>query len=120
MIIPPETIELYQQGGTAYAFFEKNYGTNAANIVASAAASGDRATLTDAIAQVKYGQPLNDSTVSILTEQLLDDPLGAPLDALDSGVSQIFNSSGVKTVVVVTIVAGVIALIVYAEIAKAK
>lgn len=111
MTIPPETIAIYQQGGTAYAFFEKNYGTSNADIIASAAASGDRATLTDAIAQVKWGNPLNDSTVEILAENLITDPLGAPLDALDAGVNQLFNSTGLKTIAVV-VVAGLVIFVI--------
>lgn len=111
--IPPDAIALYQSGGSAYAFFEQHYGTGAANVIAEAAATGDRANLTDAISQVKFGNPLNDSTAEILADQLLNDPLGAPLDALDSGVNRIFASTGVKTVLVIVAAAGVVALIAY-------
>ncbi len=117
--IPPETIAIYQEGGSAFAFFERTYNTNAAKIIAQAAATGDREVLTDAIAQVKYGTPLNDSTAELFVNQILDDPLDAPLDALDYGVNRIFDSSGVKTIVVVVVAGAVIGLIIYANTRRA-
>jgi hypothetical protein len=53
--------------------------------------------------------PLGDlptSTAGIFADQILTDPLAAPLDALSAGVKQVFASSGVKTLVIVAIIAG--------------
>lgn len=111
--IPADTITRYQPGGDIYNALAEQYGLSAADVLAAAAASGDRATLTEALANVKYGAPLNDSTASILADQLLTDPLGAPLDALTSGIDQIFNSEGVKTVLTLAIVAGVVWLVIH-------
>ncbi len=55
---------------------------------------------------------LNDSTTSILTDQLLTDPLGAPLDALDKGVNQIIKSRGIQIGLVgVAVVLIIVALV---------
>lgn len=48
------------------------------------------------------------STVNIFAENLLTKPLDAPLEALDKGVKQIFDSSGVKTIATVVLVAGIV------------
>lgn len=108
-------IERYQAGGDIYATLAAQYGTNAANSIAAAAATGDREQLTEAIAYVRNGAALDDSTASIFIDQLLTDPLAAPLDALDKGINQIFNSEGVKTILTVVAVGAVIALVIYAS-----
>ncbi len=58
--------------------------------------------------------PLDDSTSSILGHQLATDPLGAPLAALDKGVSQLVNSKGLQ----VTLIAGVVILVAFLFIEK--
>lgn len=42
--------------------------------------------------------PLDESTFDIFTQQIETDPLGAPLDALDTGVKKVLASSGVQTI----------------------
>lgn len=75
----------YAPGGDIYAQLAADYGANGAQRVFAAAqeaeASGDRSLVADAIGQLKYGDNLNDSTLSILGSQLYNDPLGAPIDA---------------------------------------
>lgn len=108
MPIPAATIQRYQRGGDIYNRLAGEYGTPTADMLAAAAATGERANLTEALARVKYGTPLNESTGSILAQQLINDPLAAPLDALDSAVNKVFDSSGVKTILMI----GLLALVV--------
>lgn len=59
-------------------------------------------------AGAQYGdEPLNESTIKEFGKQIVNDPLSAPLEALDKGVTQIFSSSGVRTLLIVGI-AGVV------------
>jgi hypothetical protein len=104
------TINRYQPGGDIYSQLAARYGVENANRIAAAAATGDRETLTNEIAIVRNGEFLNESTSMILLDQLATNPLGAPLDALNKGVNQIFNSQGVKTILTVAVVAVVIVL----------
>lgn len=45
-------------------------------------------------------------------ELLITDPLGAPLDALDSGIQKLWSSTGIKVMVAVAVVAVVVVLVV--------
>ena len=108
-------IERYQAGGDIYATLAAQYGTNAANSIAAAAATGDREQLTEAIAYVRNGAALDDSTASIFIDQLLTDPLAAPLDALDSAVKKVFDSNGIKTILLVAVVAVVLVVAVKSQ-----
>jgi hypothetical protein len=54
--------------------------------------------------------PGSTSILGTLGNQLLTDPLGAPLDALNSGVKQIFASSGVQTILVAALVVVAVAV----------
>ncbi len=58
--------------------------------------------------------PLDDSTASNFAHLIATDPLGAPLAALDKGVSQLVNSKGLQ----VTLLAGVVVLVVFLFIEK--
>jgi len=46
------------------------------------------------------------NTGVILADQLLTNPLAAPLDALTAGVKQVFASEGVKTLLIVAVIGG--------------
>jgi len=94
-------IDRYQPGGDIYATLKAKYGDAGAAIVAIAAQSGDRAQVTDALARVKYGERLNESTLEIFLNQLATNPLDAPLDTLDDAVSKLFDSKGVWTLLLV-------------------
>ena len=83
-MMTPDLIQRYQPGGDIYNQIVAAYGVAAANAVASAATTGDRTQVTDAIASVKYGQPKQDSTAVIFVDQLLTDPLAAPIASADS------------------------------------
>jgi hypothetical protein len=59
-----------------------------------------------------------DGTFSIFTDQMLINPLGAPVEALNTGVSQIFGSSGLQKLVVVAVIGAVVVLYFKREFAK--
>lgn len=112
-MLSAETIARYAPpNGDLFLSYARLYGNNGALIISNAAQAGDPTLITDAIVQVKYGARLDDSTFNALWHQLSTDPLGAPLDALSSGVKSIINSSGVQTIAIVVGVS-VVAYILY-------
>lgn len=55
---------------------------------------------------------LDTSTADAFFNQIANDPLKAPIDALNKGVSEIFNASGTKTIIVAgLVIVGLILLI---------
>ena len=102
-----DLINRYQSGGDIYAALLAKYGQTTADAVAQAALSGDETQVNAALAQGIYGNPLDTSTVSILTQQLATNPLGAPLDAINNVIGNTFSSLfSSKYVVIVLIAAG--------------
>jgi len=112
-MLPQATIQRYQPGGDIYLTLAGRYGSQAADKIAVAALTGDRGNITNAIDEVKNGLPLEDSTSTILLDQLANDPLAAPLAAADKALNQIFASTTGKVVTVVAIVAVVVVLAIY-------
>ena len=51
--------------------------------------SGDETQINDALVKAKYGAPLDTSTTDIFTNQMLTDPLAAPL----ADANKVFNNS---------------------------
>jgi hypothetical protein len=88
----PIPILRYQAGGDIYAQFQTQYGTQSADSIAAAAATGDRTQLNNAIANAKGNPAMDTSTLDALTTQLETNPLGAPLDALNGVLSNTFLS----------------------------
>lgn len=82
-------IQRYQSGGDIYQTLAKKYGTPAADSIAAAAMSGDETQINDALVKAKYGAPLDTSTTDIFTNQMLTDPLAAPL----ADANKVFNNS---------------------------
>ena len=80
-------IARYQSGGDIYASLQTTYGTTAADTIATAALSGDETQINAALVQVKFGAPLETSTSTILADQLLTDPLAAPLESAEKVAS---------------------------------
>lgn len=93
MDITSDIIVRYQPGGDIYAQLEAQYGRNAALLIAQAAQTGDRTALNEAIAQVRHGAKLNDSTARIFWAQVTTDPFDAPLDSLNKGIGTIVSSA---------------------------
>jgi len=83
-------IQRYAPGGDIYQSLAASYGTAAADRIYVAAQTGDRPTVTAAIAQEKYGNPLTDSTAAIFAQQVVTDPLAAPAEALNSQIGKAF------------------------------
>ena len=84
-MIPPDTIARYQAGGDIYAQFVALYGADAANQIAAAAATGDRTQLNTVLETVKGSPAASDaSTAQLFVQQLITDPLGAPLAGLNN------------------------------------
>ena len=85
------TIDRYQAGGDIYATLAAQYGAAAADQIAAAAATGDRAQLSDAIELARGNGPAREtSTLSIFGNQLATDPLAAPLDSLNNQLGKAF------------------------------
>lgn len=110
--IADNVVARYQPGGDIYATLLSQYGQADADYIAQAAATGERAQLTEAIAYVRHGAALNDSTAGIFLDQILTDPLDAPLDALDAGVKKLFDSEGIKTILTIAVIGVVVVLVV--------
>lgn len=53
---------------------------------------------------------LEESTTKIFGQQILNDPLAAPLETLDAGVKKVFESSGVRTILIFAAL-GIVAVI---------
>ena len=85
-----ELINRYQQGGDIYAQLVNEYGVDAANTIAAAAMTGDSHNVTAAIAEVRSGPVRDDSIWSILGNQLVTDPLAAPLQSAETIASNSF------------------------------
>lgn len=80
------TITRYQPGGDIYAQLEQQYGRNAALLIAQAAQTGDRDAVNEALARVRDGAKLDDSTASLFWHQITTDPFSAPLASLNKGL----------------------------------
>lgn len=93
-IIPPETIVRYQPNGDIYTKLVDQYGTSNADFISSAAMTGDRAKLTEAIATVSNGEALNENTSLIFIGQLLTDPLAAPADMVSKAYEKLTSPVG--------------------------
>lgn len=78
-----ELIRRYQYGGDLFTAYASQYGHGAAENIAAAARTGDRFKVGEAIQAAKYGSKLNDSTFSIFTNQIVTDPLAAPLESAE-------------------------------------
>jgi hypothetical protein len=96
-------ISRYQRGGDIYQTLLTQYGQANADAIANAALSGDETQVNAAIVQAQYGQPLNTSTGSILYQQLTTDPLGAPLQSLNTGLTNTMISLLKSPAVLVTL-----------------
>ncbi len=116
--INPDVIKRYQFGGDIFDRLVEQYGYGVATDIADAAATGDGETLNLAIQSHRYGQVQEgfwEGTAGNFIEILATDPLTAPLQMLNRGVAQIFNSSGVKTISTIAVVVAVAALVIYAN-----
>ena len=112
----PELIRRYQYGGDISTRLANDYGDAAAQMIARAASTGDRYAVGDALNRVRHGSPLPQSTTAILVEQLVTDPLGAPLDAANKAVTTLAGNTFLAffrnpaVVIVLLIIGGILYL----------
>lgn len=80
------TQQRYQPGGDIYAKLLLQYGRDAANKMAAAAASPDPYDENEVMAEIRNGPRLNDSTASLFFERVTTDPLAAPLESANNHI----------------------------------
>jgi hypothetical protein len=88
-------VSRYQPGGDIYAKLQSQYGTQAANEVAAAAATNDRDKLAEAL-NIAAGRGPSDapqSTWSVFWGQITTDPLAAPLESANNALGTIGASA---------------------------
>ena len=91
------TISRYQNGGDIYNTLASSYGTIAADLVAAAAATGSDASVQSVLENVRTnagyvtGQK-STSTLGIFADQILTDPLAAPLKSANNALGNSFLS----------------------------
>lgn len=89
-----DQIQRYQPGGDIYAQLETQHGRPGALLVSQAALTGDRTAITEALARLRFGEPLDESTARIFWSQIRSDPFDAPLSSLNKGFGTVFKSAG--------------------------
>lgn len=88
-----DLIQRYQPGGDIYAQLETQYGRTGALLVAQAALTADKTAVTEALARLKHGEPLDESTARIFWSQVTTDPFDAPLSSLNKGLGTLSTSA---------------------------
>lgn len=88
----PIPVSRYAPGGDIYQTLATSYGNAAAQKVYNAALTGDRGAITEALATVRNGPPLTDSTAEIFLQQITTDPLAAPIESLNNQVGNVFKN----------------------------
>jgi len=83
------TAARYAPGGDIYQSLEAEYGTSAAGRVQQAYMSAQPGEVARVLAELRYGQPLSESTAGIFLDQLVTDPLGAPLDSANRAIGNL-------------------------------
>jgi hypothetical protein len=85
-----DLINRYQPGGDIYASLLALYGSAGADSIAAAALSGDESQINAALTAVKYGAAKDTSTLDAFGNQLATNPLGAPIDSINTVLSNSF------------------------------
>lgn len=85
-------IQRYQPGGDIWKALAGQYGSDAANTIATAALTGDETQINAALTQIKFGTQLNTSTTDAFLNQIATDPLGAPLQSANNLLGNSFLS----------------------------
>jgi len=99
-------INRYQPGGDIYGSLQAQYGTAGADSVAQAALTGDETQVNAALVAVKFGGPLNTSTLSLFGQQLATNPLGAPIESLNNQIGKVIGDLFKNPLVLVALAAG--------------
>jgi hypothetical protein len=83
----------YAPGGDIYEAVKAEHGAIAADRVWRAHQSGEPGAVAEVLAELRYGAERPTSTAGILLNQLVTDPLGAPLDAANRGLGNIIGNT---------------------------
>lgn len=83
----------YAPGGDIYETISAQYGRAAADRVWKAQESGRSGAVAEALAEIRFGRPLDESTGSIFLEQITTDPFAAPLGSLNTGLGTVLGSA---------------------------
>jgi hypothetical protein len=89
----PIPLPRYAPGGDIYQQLAAAYGAAGAEAVYQAARTGDRAAISEALANVRLGPKRDDSVGSIFWSQVTTDPFAAPLETLNQGLGAAFTSA---------------------------
>ena len=87
-----ETQDRYYAGGDIYETIFQQYGFDAANAMADAAATGDNTAVNAALVKIKFGANLDTSTFNQFMSQITTDPLAAPLAGANNILGKSFLS----------------------------
>lgn len=109
MDLDAATIARYQSGGDIYQLILAQYGQSAADNIASVAQGGSRSDIANALATLKYGPALDTSTADAFANQILTDPLGAPLAGLNTALANSFTDFLKSPAVLLTL--GIVAFV---------
>lgn len=91
------------QAGDLYLAEQTKFGTQGANSIASSALTGDETAVTAAVEQLQYGAPLPTSTAALFGNQIITDPLAAPLADANTVLGNTFASFLKNPYVLVTL-----------------
>lgn len=88
----PIPVSRYAPGGDIYQALAKDYGKSGADKVYAAALTGDRGAITEALASVRNGPKLTDSTSELFLTYITTEPLVAPIESLNNQVAKVAKS----------------------------
>lgn len=86
-------LDRYAPGGDIYSSVDRQYGPDAAERVYSAARTGDRFKVTQALSNLRFGADLDGSTLSNFFTQVTTDPFAAPLDTANRAIGTVASSA---------------------------
>lgn len=87
-----DLINRYLPGGDIYAKLVTLYGADNADAIATAAKTGDETQVNAALTKAKYGAPMDTSVADIFAQQILTDPMAAPLESANTVIGNTFWS----------------------------
>jgi hypothetical protein len=104
MDMSQDIIDRYQSpNGDLYQKLVNQYGPSKANYISLAAASGERTQLLSAVEFVRNGAPPSDTgTLGIFINQMVTDPLDAPLESLNTTLVNSYWAFLKRPVVLIT------------------
>jgi hypothetical protein len=108
-----DLINRYQPGGDIYNSLAASLGVPGANLVATAALTGDETQVNTALTQAQFGNPLDTSTISIFSSEIATNPLAAPFSDLNTLLSNSLKSLVGNPLVLLSTIAIVGGVVIY-------